>query len=277
MSLALTTAYDDAVAHACNAPPDLNSTPEPKTRYRWGWREFPTTPIDENELVIFLNSIADSALSAARSIRKDDSFQAKNRFAAPVDKHHAISLSYGPDGEDVRANFIVLPLTAFSDERELEVKEAHVNFTAMLLAGESKSAHNARDGRIRVQRYMRRIERARPWLRFAIGMSVGKDFVALSRGDGSGLERIEISLTDGRGCIEFIRTILGIVVADKEAFGHNPEIDIEERDVSLVVPELSAARPHTGTNTATSGAIPATSSGGRSSRWSNPTAPSNLP
>ncbi|KAI5994350.1 hypothetical protein EDD15DRAFT_2366405 [Pisolithus albus] len=278
MSLALTAAYDDAVAHACNAPPDLNSTPEPKTRYRWGWPKFPTTPIDENELVVFLNTIADSALSTARSILKDDSLQPKNRFA-PVDKNHVIRLSYGPDGEDMRPDFMVLPLTAFSDERELEVKDAYVNFTAMLLAGESKTASNARGGLIQVHRYMRGIQHARPSLRFAIGMSVGKDFIVLSRGDCSGLERIEISLTDGRGCIEFIRIILGIVLADKEAFGHNPEINIEERDVSLVVPELSAARPHTGRNTATSGTAPATprtSSGRRSSRPSNPTAPSNL-
>ncbi|KAI5994361.1 hypothetical protein EDD15DRAFT_2195994 [Pisolithus albus] len=266
MSLALTTAYDDAVAHACNAPPD-KSTPEPETRYRWGWPKFPTTPIGENELVVFLNSIAGSALSTARSILKDDSLQPKNRFA-PIDKNHVIRLSYGPDGEDMRPDFMVLPLTAFSDERELEVKDAYVNFTAMLLAGESKTASNARGGLIQVHRYMRGIQHARPSLRFAIGMSVGKDFIVLSRGDCSGLERIEISLTDGRGCIEFIRIILGIVLADKEAFGHNPEINIEERDVSLVVPKLSGA----------ASAIPPTFSGRRSSRLRNlPAAASNFP
>ncbi|KAI5984333.1 hypothetical protein EDD15DRAFT_2533224 [Pisolithus albus] len=269
-SLALTAAYDDAVARACNAPPD-KSTPEPKTRYRWGWPKFPTTPIDENELVIFLNSIADNALSAARSIRKDDSFQAKNRFAATVDKH---PLSYGPDGEDMRPDFMVLPLTAFSDDKELEVKDAYANFTAMLLAGESKSAHNARDGLIQVQRHMRGIKRPRPWPRFAIGMSVGKDFIALSRGDSSGLEHIKISLTDGRGCIEFIRIILSIVLADKEAFGHNPGINIEERDVSLVVPELLARLKTTASGAAS--AIPPTFGGRCSSRLWNPTAPSNL-
>ncbi|KAI5984339.1 hypothetical protein EDD15DRAFT_2480799 [Pisolithus albus] len=266
-SQALTTAYDDAVGHACNAPPYLNSTPEPKTRYRWGWPKFPTTPIDENELVVFLNSIADSALSTARSIRKDDSLQPKNRFA-PVDKNHMIRLLYGPDGEDMLPDFMVLPLTAFKNDPELEVKDAYANFTAMLLVGGSKSTSNARDGLIQVQRYMRGIKRAQPRLRFAIGMSVGKDFVALSRGDGSGLERIEISLTDGRGCIEFIRTILGIVLADKEAFGYNPEMDIEERDVSLVVPKLSGA----------ASAILPTFSGRRSSRLRNlPAAASNFP
>ncbi|KAI5985300.1 hypothetical protein EDD15DRAFT_1641266 [Pisolithus albus] len=278
-SPALTAAYDDAVAYACNAPPD-KSTPEPKTRYHWAWREFPTTPIDENKLAVFLNSIADSALSIARSIRKDDSLQAKNRFAAPVDEHHTIPLSYEPDGVDMRPDFVVLPLTPFGDDRERKVKEAYVNFTAMLLAGESKS--NARDCLIQVRRYIRGIRRAQPWLRLAIGMSVGRDFVALSRGDNSGLERIEISLTDGRGCIEFIRIILGIVLADQEAFGHKPEMDIEERDVSLVIPELrSAAMPHTGSNITTSGAasaIPPTFSGRHSSRLRNPSsASSNLP
>ncbi|KAI5994476.1 hypothetical protein EDD15DRAFT_2433137 [Pisolithus albus] len=279
-SLALTAAYDDAVTHSCNAPPD-KSTPEPKTRYRWGWPKLPSTPIDENELVVFLNSIADSALSTARSIRKDDSLQAKNRFA-PVDKNRVIALSYWIDGEYTCPDFVVLPLAAFSDDKELGVEDAYVNFTAMLLAGESKSVRSTRDGLIQVQRYMRGIKRAQPWLRFAVGMTVGKDFVALSRGDRSGLERFEISLTDGRGCIQFIRTILGIVLADKEAFGHNPEVGIEERDVSLVAPELHpAATLHTGTNTTTSvaaSAIPLTFSGRRSSRLRNPTsASSNLP
>ncbi|KAI5994358.1 hypothetical protein EDD15DRAFT_793261 [Pisolithus albus] len=282
--LALTTAYDDAVAHAFNAPPD-KSTPEPKTRYRWGWREFPTTPIDKNELVVFLNSIADIALSFTGEIRKDDPLQPKNRFAASVDKHHAIPLSYESDGEEMRPDFMVLPLTAFSDERVLELKEAHVNFTTMLLVGESKSASNARDGITRVQRYIGGSIRARSWLKFAIGMSVGKDLVTLLRADNSGIERIEMTLTDGRGCIEFIRTILGIVLADEKEFGRNPEIDIEEKDVSLDVYELSTA--NTGTNTATSGTAPATphaapaapptSSGRRSSRTRNPTARSNPP
>ncbi|KIK27209.1 hypothetical protein PISMIDRAFT_201994 [Pisolithus microcarpus 441] len=269
-SLALTAAYDDAVAHAWNAPPD-KSTPEPKTRYRWGWPKFPTTPIDENELVVFLKSIADSALSTARSIRKDDSLQPKNRFTAPVDKHHAIPLSYEPDGEDMCPDFMVLPLTAFRDNQELKVKEAYVNFTAILLAGESKSARNVRDGLIQVQRYMRGIKRARPWLRFAIGMSVGKDFIALSRGDGSGLERIEISLTDGRGCIEFIRIILGIVLADNKAFGHDTEIEICKKDVRMDVPEVCSLRVKLSTILPTFG-------GYRSSKPGNPSsASSNFP
>ncbi|KAI6107819.1 hypothetical protein EDD16DRAFT_1523100 [Pisolithus croceorrhizus] len=253
---ALNAAHADTVAHACirsDAPIDEPAS-DPATKYQWSWPKFPTTPINENKLVAFLNSVADSALLSARSILQDDSLQPRNRFAAPVDKNHAIPLSYEPDGEDMRPDFMVLPLAAFSDDEEPKVKEAYVNFTAMLLAGESKSARNAREGLIQVQRYMRGIKRAQPWLRFATGMTVGKDFVSLLRGDCSGLERVELSLTDGRGCIEFIRIILGIVLAGKRAFGHNPEVEIEEKDVSVDVPELrSETTPRTGSYSMMSG------------------------
>ncbi|KAI6107817.1 hypothetical protein EDD16DRAFT_88146 [Pisolithus croceorrhizus] len=282
---ALSAAYTDAVAHACirsDAPLD-EPTSEPETKYQWSWPKFPTTPINENKLVAFLNNIADDALSCARSILHDDSLQPRNRFAAPVDKNHAVPLSYEPDGEDMRPDFMVLPLAAFSDDEEPEVKEAYVNFTAILLAGESKSARNAREGLIQVQRYMRGIKRAQPWLRFATGMTVGKDFVALLRGDCSGLERIELSLTDGRGCIEFIRIILGIVLADKKAFGHSPDIEIKERNVSVDIPEIrSAVTLRTGPNFMTSGstsqsAIPPTFSEYGSNPGTPYSAPSDLP
>ncbi|KAI6126633.1 hypothetical protein F5141DRAFT_1288936 [Pisolithus sp. B1] len=265
---ALSAAYADAVAHAClrsDAPIDEPAL-EHETKYQWNWPKFPTTPINENKLDAFLNSVADNALSTARSILQDDSLQPRNRFAAPVGKNHAIPLSYEPDGEDMHPDFMVLPLAAFSDDEEPEVKEAYVNFTAMLLAGESKSARNAREGLIQVQRYMRGIKRAQPWLRFATGMTVGKDFVALLRGDCSGIERIELSLTDGRGCIEFIRIILGIVLADKKAFGHNPYVEIGEKDVSVDVLELrSTDTPRTVTSdSASQSAIPPTFSGSTS-------------
>ncbi|KAI5994154.1 hypothetical protein EDD15DRAFT_843099 [Pisolithus albus] len=256
---------------ACIRPDTQPDKPtlEPRTRYRWGWPKFPTTPIDGKKLVVFLNSIADSALSTARSIRKDDSLQAKNRFA-PVDKNHVIALSYWLDGEDTCPDFMVLPLAAFSDDRELEVGDACVNFTAMPLAGESKSVRGTRDGLNPVQRYMRGIKRAQPWLRFAVGMTVGKDSVTLSRGDCSGLERFQISLTDGRGCIEFIRIILGIVAAENKAFGHNTEIEICKKDVRMDIHELCSLPVMLS-------AIPPTFGGYRSSRLGNrSSASSNL-
>ncbi|KAI6038670.1 hypothetical protein EDC04DRAFT_3090672 [Pisolithus marmoratus] len=248
---ALQAAYADAVAHAClrsDAPSD--ETSESETKYHWSWTKFPSTPINENKLVVFLNSVADHALSAARSILGDNSLKPRNRFAVPpMNKKHGIPLSYEPDGEDMRPDFIVLPLVAFTDDEEPKVNEAYVNFTAILLAGESKSARNARDGLTQVQRYMRGIKRAQPWLRFATGMAVGKDFVALLRGDCSGIERTELSLTDGRGCIEFIRIVLGIVLADKQEFGHNRDVEIGEKDVSVDIPESrSASTPNTGTS-----------------------------
>lgn len=175
---ALEAAYADAVAHACrrsDAP--LEETKEPKSKYRWSWSQFPGTPIDENKLVTFLNSVADKAING------DNSLIPRNRFATVRAKHHAIPLSYGPDGEDMRPDFMVLPLAAFSDDPEPQANEPYVNFTAILLAGESKSSRNVRDGLIQVQRYIRGIKRAQPWLRFATGMAMGKDFVALLRGD----------------------------------------------------------------------------------------------
>ncbi|KAI6130109.1 hypothetical protein EV401DRAFT_655071 [Pisolithus croceorrhizus] len=247
---ALEAAYADAVAHACHrtdAP--LEETKEPKAKYQWHWPQFPGAPIDENKLVAFLNNIADKALSTAKSINGDDSLKPRNRFAAPRDKHHAIPLSYEPDGEDMRPDFMVLPLAAFSDDIEPKTDEAYVNFTAMLLAGESKSGRNAREGLMQVQRYIRGIKRAQPWLRFATGMTMGRDFVALLRGDCSGMERVELSLSDGRGCIEFIRIVLGIILSEKEDFGHNLDIEIGERDVSVDVLEASSTDfTHASTN-----------------------------
>ncbi|KAI6160687.1 hypothetical protein EDD17DRAFT_756407 [Pisolithus thermaeus] len=278
---ALDAAYTDAVAHAClrsDAPLD-EPAPEPETKYQWSWPKFPTTPTNGNKLVAFLNNVADSALSSARSILQDDSLQPRNRFAAPVDKNHAIPLSYEPNGEDMRPDFMVLPLAAFSDDDEPKVKGAYVNFTAMLLAGESKSARNAREGLIQVQRYMRGIKRAQPWLRFATGMTVGKDFVALLRGDCSGIERIELSLADGRGCIEFIRIILGIVLADKKAFGNNPYVEIGEKDVSVDVPELRPADPPrtVTSDSACQSSIPPTFSGSTSKPRTSCSASSDPP
>ncbi|KAI6098219.1 hypothetical protein F5141DRAFT_1219855 [Pisolithus sp. B1] len=135
---ALEAAYVDAVAHAClrsDAPPNESKTLEPESKYRWSWRDFPTTPINENRLVAFLNTIADKALSTAKSILGGDSLKPRNRGHAP------------------------------------------------------------------------------------------------------GLY----------GCIEFICIVVGIVLSEKEEFGHNPDVEIDERDICVDVPELpSADTPHSG-------------------------------
>ncbi|KAI6027026.1 hypothetical protein EDC04DRAFT_216100 [Pisolithus marmoratus] len=281
---ALNAAYADAVAHAClrsDAPPD--ETSESETKYHWCWANFPPIPINENELVAFLSSVAGNALSIARSILGDNSLKPKNRFAVPVNKNHGFPLSYKRDGEVMRPDFMILPLGAFSDDEEPEVNEAFANFTAILLAGEFRSARNAREGLIQAQRYMRGIKRAQPWLRFATGMTVGKDFVALLRLDCSGIECIELLLTDGRGCIEFIRLVLGIVLADKEEFGHNPAVVIGKKDDSVDVPGLRCAyNPHAVTSFVNSdftsqSAIPPTFSASASESGSSCSASSGLP
>ncbi|KAI5991146.1 hypothetical protein EDD15DRAFT_1116590 [Pisolithus albus] len=240
---ALESAYAEAVAHECirpDAPPPIEPR-EPETKYRWGWREFPIIPIDENKLVTFLNTVADRALSTAKSILGDKSLKPRNRFAALVDKSRGILLSYGLYGEVLCPDFIVLPLAAFSDDEEPKVNEAYINFTAVLLAGELKSAPDTTEGLMRVRRYITGIKRAQPWLRFATGMTVGEDFITLLREDYSGTERIDLSLTDRQGCIELIRIILGIVLSEKEEFGHDPNVETGEEDVRVDVPELCSA------------------------------------
>ncbi|KIK24561.1 hypothetical protein PISMIDRAFT_403191 [Pisolithus microcarpus 441] len=237
---ALEAEYTDVIAHAClpsDVPP--NDTPSPATK--WDWWDFPTTPIDESKLVAFLNTVADKALSTAKSILGDNSLKPRNRFAAPTDKHCGIPLSYGPCRVALRPDFMVLPLAAFSDDEECKVNKAYVNFTTMLLAGESKSAPDKKGGLTGVQRYIRGIRRAQPWLRFVTGMTVGKDFVALLSRGFRGTEYVEMSLTDGRGCLEVIRIVLGIVLAEKEEFGHDPDVEMGETDVSVDVPELGSA------------------------------------
>ncbi|KAF8434994.1 hypothetical protein L210DRAFT_3551561 [Boletus edulis BED1] len=50
------------------------------------------------------------------------------------------------------------------------------------------------------------------------------------RGEGSGMERLELMLTDGRGCIEFIRILLGLALADRVDLGHNPDVELKRRE-----------------------------------------------
>ncbi|KAI6096778.1 hypothetical protein EDD16DRAFT_1671415 [Pisolithus croceorrhizus] len=147
----------------------------------------------------------------------------------------------------MRLDFMVLLLAAFSHGEESKVYETYVNFTAMLLERELKSASDTREGSMRMQRYLKAIKRAQPWLRFAIGMTVGEGFVTLLRESCSGVESIELSLTDGGGCIEFICIVLGIVLSEKEEFSHDPDVEIDEKDIRVDVPELPPAdTPHSG-------------------------------
>ena len=225
--LALQVAYDDAIESGCVRSFDKVKKYTEKNKYKWEWQDFLKGQTAEADMVRILNNIADKALDAAKNLDRDGTWKAKNRFAYPKDKHHAVPLSYEPGREDMRPDFMVLPIAAFSGDQLQNVDEAYVNFTMMRLVGEIKSK-KFRDGLAQVQRYVRGIKRAQPWLRFSTGMTIAGPKVALVRGDGSGTERIEINLNDGWGCLEFVRILLGIVVADREHLGHNPNVELSE-------------------------------------------------
>ena len=236
-TLALKAAYDDAVEYGCVRSASTTNTAGTKA-YEWEWQGFPNGQIDEAKMVKYLNTIADKALEAAKNLDRGHTWTTQNRFASPKDKHHAVPLSYEPGREDMRPDFMVLPIAAFSGDQLQNVDEAYVNFTAMRLVGEMKS-RKFREGLARVQRYIRGIKRAQPWLRFSTGMTIAHNKVALMRGDGSGMERIEVNLDDGWGCLEFIRMLLGIIVADKEHFGHNPNVELSETRVTCNISKLN--------------------------------------
>ncbi|KAF9240281.1 hypothetical protein BU15DRAFT_61606 [Melanogaster broomeanus] len=82
----------------------------------WRWKDFPKAPLGEDALVNFLNKITDSARRIAEPQLGDAKSTVRNRFAAPEDKHHAVPLAYEADGEDMRPDFLVLPIEAFSSD-----------------------------------------------------------------------------------------------------------------------------------------------------------------
>ncbi|KAF8420927.1 hypothetical protein L210DRAFT_875500, partial [Boletus edulis BED1] len=194
----------------------------------FNWTTFPTEPLREEALVSFLNDITDRAFAFAQPNLGVSSQELHHRFAAPEDKYHAVPLSYEPDGEDMRPDFLLLPIEAFSDDFK-KVDPKYVNFTASRLVGESKNKDLAA-GIEQMQRYARGLKRAQPWIYYVLGMTVTKDKAVFMRGEGSGMERLELMLTDGRGCIEFIRILLGLALADRVDLGHNPDVELKRRE-----------------------------------------------
>ncbi|KAF8445012.1 hypothetical protein L210DRAFT_3531725 [Boletus edulis BED1] len=196
--------------------------------FSFRWITFPMEPLHEDELVSFLNDITDRAFAFAKPRLAVPYQKLHHRFAAPEDKHHAMLLSYEPDGEDMRPDFLLLPIEAFSDDFKT-VNPKYVNFTASRLVGESKNKDLAA-GVEQMQRYGRGLKRAQPWVYYVLGMTVTKDKAVFMRGEGSGTEHLELVLTDGRGCIEFMRILLGLALADKVDLGHNPDVVLERRE-----------------------------------------------
>ena len=213
--------------------PETSSTDKakkkPKTKkYSFRWDSFPTETLREDELVSFLNDITDRAFEIAKPKLAEANPELHHRFVAPTDKYHAVPLSYEADGEDMRPDFLLVPIEAFSaDKKTVDAK--YINFTASRLVGEAKNKDLAA-GIEQMERYARGLKRAQPWVYYVLGMVVTKDKVLFLRGEGSGTEHLELMLTDGRGCIEFIRILLGLALADKVDLGHNPDVVLEVKE-----------------------------------------------
>ena len=190
--------------------------------YSFKWSTFPSkVPLNEDELVDFLNGITDHAFDFAwHKLLKDRKL--KNRFATPIDKYRAMPLSYEADGEEMRPDFVLLPAQAFSDDFKT-VDPRYLNFTAARLVSEAKDT-DLRAGIKQVQRYAWGMRRAQPWIHFVLAMTIARERVAFMRGEGSGTERLQLELADGRGCIEFIRILLGLALAEDVDLGQNPDV-----------------------------------------------------
>ena len=230
---------------------------EKDSTFSFKWSTFPAEPIDEDELVQFLNEITDHAFEFALPRLQNVVPKLKHRFATCSNKHHAMPLSYEPDGEDMRPDFVLLPVEAFKDNFKT-VDPKYLNFTASRLVGEVKNKDLAA-GVEQVQRYMRGLKRAQPWVHYVLALTVTRDKATLTRGEGSGTESLEVMLSDGRGCIEFIRILLGLALAEDIDLGQNPDVDLksESRQYGVTVgaqasatssvPSAETASPASGT------------------------------
>ncbi|KAG8221297.1 hypothetical protein J3R82DRAFT_1463 [Butyriboletus roseoflavus] len=245
---AIQQAFEDADEHDCVRPDTDSKGAEPESSstdskgkakqagtkrkekqkvktYSFKWCTFPAEPINEDRLVSFLNEITDHAFAFAKPQLTETHPELRHRFAAPKDKRHAMALSYEPDGEDMRPDFVLLPRDAFLDSFKT-VDARYINFTASRLVGEAKNKDLAA-GLEQVQRYARGLKRAQPWVHYVLAMTITKDKAIFLRGEGSGTERLELILADGRGCIEFIRILLGLALADEVDLGHNPDVELK--------------------------------------------------
>lgn len=252
---AIDCAYARALVHGCKRPGvDLERTKTPRKHkvtdviWKWTWKDYPRTTIVEKRLVDYLNGVIDTALSLdclhGRELRY--------RFAVPHDTHHRLPLAYGPRDEDMRPDFIVLPIEAFrkvdpekpGDRVTYELKKEWSNFTTIRLSGECKTSDTTK-GVDQVQRYMRGMRRAQPWQRFVTAMSISRTAAVFIRGDGSGTERLLMEFHRGWASLEFVRVLLAIALADPELFGKSQHIDVawELKKVPVARPSPAPVPP----------------------------------
>ncbi|KAF5372297.1 hypothetical protein D9615_009302 [Tricholomella constricta] len=122
------------------------------------------------------------------------------------------------------------------DSRFLDT--SHVCFPNVLVPGEGKQTRmGAAVARCAV--HMDQQRRTQPWLRFSLGLMATKDELGLLRADATGMEECVFRKDTGRGVIEAIRLLLGIMLATDQELGHHPAFSLRDTEV-LSVPELDA-------------------------------------
>ncbi|KAH7882571.1 hypothetical protein F5I97DRAFT_1906251, partial [Phlebopus sp. FC_14] len=244
--LALEDAYARARAHACKHDEvEVVKTPKKgkgaEVVWDWKWVGYPTATIVKSDIVDYFNEVIDAALAlpCLADLRER---QARYRFVVPYDSYmkHAFPLAFGPHDEDMRPDFVVLPLRGLHVEQpatpggvvKYRTDEKYSNFTMIRLSGQCKTSdYNA--GATHFQKYMRGTRRSQPWQRFITVMNVTKQSIGFMRGEGTGIERACLEVGHGRSSLEFVRLLLGIALADEETFGKSCHFELAEEEQVL--------------------------------------------
>ncbi|KAF8839894.1 hypothetical protein BDN67DRAFT_969310, partial [Paxillus ammoniavirescens] len=281
---ALDHAYQRALAHGCQRQ-DVEQTKTPskakmltEVSWSWSWKGFPTSTIQEAPLMDYFNQIVDTALGLQCLKGRTVCY----RFAAPIDTRHAFPLAHGPDKEDMRPDFVVLPIDAFEanpntntgNPIEYKPKKEWFNFTTIRLSGECKTS-DCNKGVDQVQRYMRGMRRAQPWQRFVTALTVTREIVTFMRADASGIERLDMQLVRGRSSLEFVRVLLGVALGNAFLFGKSSAIDVQILPKSTVVAPLGDTVPATESKDPFSAAPPASDLPAQDSHLSTARIPSS--
>ncbi|KAF5372336.1 hypothetical protein D9615_009279 [Tricholomella constricta] len=127
---------------------------------------------------------------------------------------------------------------------------SRVCFPNVLLPGEGERTR-MKVAMIRCSAQMYQQRCTQPWLRFSLGLMATKDELGLLRVDATGMEDCVFRKDTGRGVIEAIRLLLGIMLATDQELGHHPAFSLRDAE-ALSVPELDATtgekRPAPSTN-----------------------------
>ena len=231
---AIQQAFEAAAAHGCIRPyvvanplegrsPSAGQEEVKKGKtYLFKWCAFPREPFNRDELVSFLNEVTDRGFKITKSRFPATKLELRHRFAT---SEHALLLAYGLGPKDIPPNFFLLPIEAFSDAGLTTVDERYLNFSAFRLVGGSHEKF-PRVGLEQMEDYAECLKCAQPWVYYVLGMMFSQNLVVLSRGDGSDWEHLPLVPWDGRGSIELIRILLGLVLADAVDLGQNPHIEL---------------------------------------------------